>query len=689
MTSLAERLALARQTTENFERTESTQDALKNESNTNIRVNSENAPNTQETTAPVILSLAERLEQRKTTQTPQNSAQSITQHIQSASKRLTFAERMALQKATQEEVLDQFTVEPEQAKTENKVEEEKTTVTYPDSKLQTSLFDRVREAALARAQVAVEEQKPLNEVSVEEVAEKVESFSLDIVLNLEQRAAVEMIKKDQSCVLIGSAGSGKTTTEREIAKAVLNSPKIKTIPMRVSGDDYVDAPSVAIVAATRRAANNSAKAILKDPELRQALPNNIMTIHKLLEYQPEYYIDATDGYKEKFRFSPQRTAARPLEITHLLIEEASLVGLDIWEKLFDALLPGVVIMYIGDINQLPPVFGASILSYAMTKLPVVELVEVYRQGEGSPVINTAQRILKGEKIFTEINEQGSFRIIQGNNQQSLGQLRTSLSLGQLLKKMYEMKQYDPDEDIVLSPWNVKDCGTINMNNHIAQFLGSERNAIVHEVIAGNYTRLYLAEGDKVMYEKRDAIIVKIERNIAYMGQEPKLAGTDLTRFGSRILGDKDAIHEEIDLDGADYSNFSIEELEENAADRVMQASHAITIAYDDGFTQTLKAVGELNPSVFQLGYCLSVHKSQGSEWNRVFFIFHKDHTKMVSREMLYTAVTRARTDVVVFAKMPSIETAMKAQRLKGNTLKDKIEYFNSGIEQNDSIQVTK
>jgi hypothetical protein len=691
MTSLAERLALVKQTKEILRPPQSTQEALSQVLDTNIKEKTEIQPQDVKQATTGILTFAERMKLKKSTDTGENPVQSMTQHIQSAANKLTLAQRLALQKATQEEVLDQFSEEATKPveSAPNVSTETETVTTYPNSRLQTSLKDRIAASVKAKIEVALEEQKPLAQVTTEEVEKKIESFSMDIVLNLQQKMAVEMIKQDKCCVMIGSAGSGKTTTEREIVRAVLSSPKVKTIKIRLAGDSYIDGPSIAVVAATRRASNNSAKAIHKDPELRQAVPYNIMTIHKLLEFQPETYIDASDGYKEKFRFAPQRTASRPLEITHLLIEEASLVGLDLWEQLFAALPHGCVIMYIGDINQLPPVFGASILSYAMTKLPVVELTEVYRQGAGSPVINTAQRILKGESLVTEINEQGSFRIIQGKNDVSYGQQRTAMSLGKLLEQMYYLKQYDPEEDIVLSPWNVKDCGTENMNNHIAQFLGTERKAIVHEIICGFHTRLYLAEGDKVMYEKRDAIIVEIGRNYAYVGAEPKLAGTDLTRFGTRILGDNDAIHEEIDLEGADYTNFSLEELEENAADRVMQASHFVKIAFEDGFSQTLKTVGELSPAVFTLGYCLSVHKSQGSEWNRVFFIFHKDHTRNVSREMLYTAVTRARTDVVIFAKQKSIETAMRSQRLKGNTLKDKIEYFNSGIEQNDSVQVTK
>ncbi|MCC9487764.1 AAA family ATPase, partial [Campylobacter jejuni] len=80
----------------------------------------------------------------------------------------------------------------------------------------------------------------------------------------------------------------------------------------------------------------------------------------------------------------------PLDLTHLIIEEATMIGVaDLWPKLFAALRPGTQIIFIGDINQLQPVFGASIFNYALAALPVVELTTVYRQKEGSSILDNA------------------------------------------------------------------------------------------------------------------------------------------------------------------------------------------------------------------------------------------------------------------------------------------------------------
>lgn len=513
-----------------------------------------------------------------------------------------------------------------------------------------------------------------------------ESFSLSITLNEKQQAAADMAEAGKSFVLIGPAGSGKTTAQRAVGSSLLKQGKLRTSSYKVLGGAgaRVTGPSFVACAYTRSAASNLRKAMHKDPELAEAFAHNIMSIHRLLEYAPETYWDSVE-MKEKFRFAPMRTAKNPLDITHLVIEESSMVGLDLWEKLFDALPKGVQIIFIGDINQLQPVFGPSILNYAMLQLPIVEMTEVYRN-QGI-VLENAHNILQGKDLVTNEN----FQLVQGNPNAQVGQGRMTTGLTNMLKTLFNttdedgMKLYDPDHDMILTPFNKQDLGTFNMNNWLAQFIGEERGAVVHEIIAG-FRKIYLAEGDKVMVDKMDGFIKSIKRNPSYHGKEPQLPGADLTRFGFRQLH-KDA---NIDLDdfdvGMDYSNFSLEELAEEKADRVQQASHIVEVDLGDGRIATLQTSGEFAEQVFSLGYCLTTHKAQGSEWRKVFIIMHKDHSTLLSREWFYTAVTRARKHVVIMAKEFIIKKAIATQRIKGNTLKDKLAFFNSGI--NDTITVS-
>lgn len=508
------------------------------------------------------------------------------------------------------------------------------------------------------------------------------AFSLDISLNDKQLLAKEMAFSGKSFCLIGAAGTGKTTAQREIASELLRQNLLGTHTFRVQGSgERVVAPSIAFVAYTRIASGNLRRAIHKDPSLEEALMHNVTTIHNLLEYAPETYWDYEEQ-KEKFRFIPKRTASNPLDITHLIIEEASMVGLDLWEKLYSALRPNVQIIYIGDINQLPPVFGSSILNYALVQLPVVELTEVYRQKEGSEVLDNAHNILKGQSIV----EGKDFRMVRGGDTQ-LSQTKLSLMLGKTFPKWEEAGEYDPLQDIVLSPWNKHELGTDNMNKWIAQHLGEKRNADVYEIIAG-ITKTYLAVGDRILFQKQTGIITDIKKNGMYVGKSPMPHGTDLTRFGIR----RNAVAvEDDDMDiGAGYEDISLDKLmEQTEEDIKRQTSHIVEIELETGEQVTLSSVGDFSPAVFSLAYCLTVHKAQGCEWRKVFLILHKDHSISAFRELLYTAVTRAREQVVMIAKDFMIDKAIKNPRIKGNSIAEKIEYFNGGTLHIGDIKCTK
>ncbi len=510
------------------------------------------------------------------------------------------------------------------------------------------------------------------------------AFSLNIVLNTRQLMAKEMALQGKNFALIGAAGTGKTTTQRSVAETLVEDDRLRTCSYKLTGGAggiRVDAPSIAFVAYTRRASANLARAIHKSPRLAETLKHNIMTIHALLEFEPEEFWN-DEKQKQDFRFTPKRDANNPLTITHLVIEEASMLGLDLWEKLFAALPSGVQIIFIGDINQLPPVFGASILNYALVQLPIIELTEVYRNA--GIVLASAHNILAGKPVIEgeSYDEDtgaltGKVSIVRGKSPVQVGQGKMSMSLGKMFKAWYDMGYYDPDKHMILSPWNKKDLGTDNMNSWIAQFLGEKRNAVVWEIVSG-FNKLYLAVGDKVMYNKQDAVITEIKFNSMYHGQTPQAPGQDLGRFGVRILGAEHISTLEIEDQLLTYSNFSVDELEETAMERKQQASHIVTIETETGQKISLSAAGDFGPQTFSLGYVLTVHKAQGCEWEKVFIIMHKDHAVSLTRELFYTALTRARMECIVIAKDTVIEQAIKTQRIKGNTLADKVEYFNSG-----------
>ena len=521
----------------------------------------------------------------------------------------------------------------------------------------------------------------------------------NITLNEQQAYAVELASKGKSFVLTGAAGTGKTTTQAAVVEALEKLDAFETHDFKYLGN----APSIAIVAFTKVAVRNIQKAVKKNP-VTAKYAAHCMTIHTLLEFCPEEVdrIDSTTGdpYTTKM-FMPQRHAGNPLKITHLIIEEASMVGLDLWKQLHDALLPGVQIIYLGDINQLPPVFGLSVMSYALCKLPVVELTHVYRQALDNPIIANAHRILRGEMVVVDPEDQ-RFTIVTGNAKHKIGQDRMSLALTQMLNNLNSIGDYNEHEDIILIPFNKQLLGTKSMNEKIATFLGKKREAVVHNVKAG-FNEWFLAVGDKVLVEKQAAWIVDIQENPKYFGKPtkpPALWARDGTLL-SAVDIDFDA---DDDSGLADYADFKMEDVEDEDMGK-RAASHIVTIAFSNPFNpeateedindsklfrQELRSAGEFRDEVFQFGYCMSVHKSQGSEWRKVFFIIHYDFAMMLNREMMYTAITRAREELVLIGKEDLIEASIKKQRIAGTGLQEKILHFNGGaLADLDSIPVTK
>ena len=114
-------------------------------------------------------------------------------------------------------------------------------------------------------------------------------------------------------------------------------------------------------------------------------------------------------------------------------------------------------------------------------------------------------------------------------------------------------------------------------------------------------------------------------------------------------------------------------------ERVKAASHKITVRLDDSEEEViLDTAGAINSLL--LSYTLTIHKSQGSEWDRVFLVLHQSHATMIQRELLYTAVTRAAKELYIICEPTSFVNGVKSQKIKGNTLAEKAEVFKGKLE---------
>jgi exodeoxyribonuclease V alpha subunit len=421
-------------------------------------------------------------------------------------------------------------------------------------------------------------------------------------------------------------------------------------------------PGIVICAFTRRAAANIAANL--PPDLRK----NCMTIHALLEYQPEYFDveDPTTGeFKKSMRFLPSRTADNPLSpsIKTIIFEETSMLGTDLHQEVINACPHNPQLIYLGDIQQLPPVFGPAILGFKLLELPVVELTEVYRQALESPIISLAHRCLSGKGIpASEFPSWGKDGLTIRPFKKKVEPEYATIGIGNLLCQMADQDLYKPQEDMILVPFN-KAFGTDELNKIMANHLARKRGAETHEIIAG-FQKVYLSVGDKILVDKEDAVITKIETNPAYYGAKFKPASKTLDYWGHDpiLSDDKDISDDDMDFILSQVASQAGKEKE----DRVNQASHFIHYLKDKAeFPEKVQSAGDVNSIL--LGYVLTVHKAQGSEWNKVIMIMHASHATMNSRELLYTAITRAKKELLILCEPDTLMKGIENARIKGKT----------------------
>lgn len=512
-----------------------------------------------------------------------------------------------------------------------------------------------------------------------------------ISLNEKQASAVELAIRGKSFNLIGAAGTGKTTTTREVIAQLVRLPHITPLQ---AGTKYLikDQPGIAVLSFTNKAVNNLKRF------LPEELQQHCMTYHKILQYGPVRYENEPGNPMAgtTMRFEPFYTEDNKLpHLSCVIVEESSMVAEELHRTFLKALpRPNETqFIFLGDLNQLPPIFGPSILGFKLLELPTVELTHVYRQALESPIITLAHKVREGrgfsakgsgkltEEGFTDDRGEHGKVVIRPWKKKTEGRPAMKVCLQKFLIPMVTRDDYDFNETAILCPFN-KSFGTLELNKFIAQALGEKRNAEVFEILARG-TASYWAVGDRVLVDRREAIIIRIEPTVGYTGKFPQESSVSLDRWGKyRDGGQHNQSPDDEDRDAKLL--LGLDALESmDLGDDVEgknSASHTVTVEFvDSGGTASLSQSGQINSMLFS--YVLTVHKSQGSEWKRVVILLHYTHNSMLSRELLYTAITRAKQELIIVCEPDrkeiynSITKAAKSPEIHGVTLEEKAQYF--------------
>ena len=410
-----------------------------------------------------------------------------------------------------------------------------------------------------------------------------------ITYSEEQTQAIREAATSGVLLITGGPGTGKTTILNGILE-LLGQMQLKTL----------------LAAPTGRAAKR----------LTEVTGEEASTIHRLLEA-------SIDPHTGKMFFV--RDEDNPLKTDAVIVDEMSMVDVELLASLLRAIPAGKRLILVGDPDQLPPVGPGFPFSDMLRSgvLPTVRLTEIFRQAQQSLIVMNAHRVNRGEMPELRVTN-SDFFFMRRQREDALVQLIRDLCTTRLPKNM----GIPADQIQVLSPTRKGGAGTGELN----RMLQAALNPPSQEKKEKQFGDYIFREGDRIM---------QIRNNYDIIWKK-----TDGSAVGTGIFNGDVGVITAID-----------------------PAAQTLTVVYDDReATYDFTQLNELEPA-----YAMTVHKSQGSEYRCVILTCWNGSPYLLSRSVLYTAITRARELLIIVGREETVaamvENAKKNRRYTGLKLR--------------------
>lgn len=405
-----------------------------------------------------------------------------------------------------------------------------------------------------------------------------------IILEPEQKKAVECAAKNGLFIMTGGPGTGKTTTINEMLR-------------------YFEAESmdIRLAAPTGRAAKR----------MTETTGYEASTIHRLLEIS-----SAADGMGEEVRFD--RNEQNPLEADVIIIDEMSMVDIFLMHALLSAIARGTRLILVGDVDQLPSVGPGAVLKDLISSeaFPCVRLTKIFRQAAFSDIVVNAHKIDQGEQISLD-NKSRDFFFLRRTD----ANLIISNVIQLVRDKMPAYVNAKPFDIQVLSPMRKGLLGVERLNRILQEYLNPPAGNKAEKTFGDGKFRV----GDKVM---------QIKNNYQIEWEVRGKYGIAIERGQGIFNGDMGIIREINDF------------------------AAILTIEFDEGrFVDYPFA----NLEELELSYAITIHKSQGSEYPAVILPLLSGPRMLMTRNLLYTAVTRAKKCVTILGSEEAVRMMIENQ----------------------------